>query len=139
MTVFDLLAPARLQSLPRDECWQLLGTRPLGRISYCTDRGPITVPVNHVLVDGDVYFRTSSVSDLGRQLLEEPHVCFEVDDIDEFFRFGWSVLIQGRANVVRAADYPPFSEFPDPWAGGIRTMLIRIRGDIVSGRRVMPS
>jgi nitroimidazol reductase NimA-like FMN-containing flavoprotein (pyridoxamine 5'-phosphate oxidase superfamily) len=115
---------------------ELLASRPLGRISYGTHSGPVTLPVNHVVIEGDVYFRTAADSDLGRTLTTQPRVCYEVDDFDEFFRFGWSVLVRGRATVV-GPDYPLSGDLPAPWAAGERSELIRIHSEAVSGRRVM--
>lgn len=137
MTIEDIWAPGRLESIGADECLGLLASRPLGRISYGSHSGPVTLPVNHVIVDGDVHFRTSETSDLGRHLMTEPHVCYEVDDFDEFFRFGWSVLVRGRATVVGAAESPLSGDLPMPWAAGERTALIRVHSESVSGRRVL--
>ena len=62
-------------------------------------------------------------------------VAFEVDDLDEDGRSGWSVVIHGRASRL------PWSEQQldlagSPWATGPRRQLIRIRPRRVIGRRI---
>ncbi len=137
MSVHEQWFPGRLRDVPPTECLELAASRSVGRISYCTESGPVTVPVNHVLVEGDILLRTSPHSDLGQHLLAEPRVCYEVDDFDEFNQSGWSVLIQGEATIIDPDELPAGAERPAPWAEGARTLHIRIRGDNVSGRRVM--
>lgn len=131
--------PGLLRDIPLPECRELVASRRVGRISYCSPSGPVTVPVNHVLVDGEVVLRTSPHSELGQCLIEEPAVCYQVDDFDEFHESGWSVLIQGLATIIQPSDLPPTAERPAPWVEGIRTLHIRIREDRLTGRRVLAS
>ena len=84
MSVHEQWLPGHLRDIPPRECLELVATRPIGRVSYCSQAGPVTVPVNHVLVDRDILLRTSPHSDLGQHLLGEPRVCYQVDDFDEF-------------------------------------------------------
>jgi uncharacterized protein len=131
--------PGSLRDIPLPECLELVASRPVGRISYCSAHGPVTVPVNHVSIDRDILLRTSPHSDLGQHLLEEPRVCYQVDDFDEFNQSGWSVLIQGLATIIQPSDLPTTAEHPAPWVEGARTLHIRIRGDTIAGRRVLAS
>jgi hypothetical protein len=139
MSVDERWFPGRLRDIPLPECLELVASRPVGRISYCSVSGPGTVPVNHVLIDGDILLRTSPHSELGQHLIEKPRVCNQVDDFDEFTQSGWSVLIQGLATIIQPSELPPTAEHPAPWVEGSRTLHIRIRGDRVTGRRVMAS
>jgi hypothetical protein len=139
MNVHEQWFPGRLRDLDLPECLELVASRPVGRISYCTATGPVTVPINHVLVGRDVLLRTSPNSEVGQNLLAEPLVCYQVDDFDEFNQSGWSVLIQGRATIIQPHELPPGAERPAPWVEGARALHIRIRGDSITGRRAMGS
>ena len=129
--------PGHLEHLSTEESLTLAASRPIGRISYCTDLGPVTIPVNHRVIDGDIYLLTSPASGWLRPLSQGSQVCFEVDDIDEFFHYGWSVLIHGPVCAPELGAFPADKELPKPWAGGERTFLIKIRTERVTGRRVM--
>jgi len=131
--------PGKLEHLSTEESLELAASRPIGRIGFCTEDGPVTIPVNHRVVDGHVYVFTSPQSSWLRPLAQSSLACFEVDDIDEFFHYGWSVLIQGRASVPEPAGFPVEHNLPQPWAGGDRTLLIKIRTERVTGRRVLGS
>ena len=41
-----------LRELSRDECLELLATKTVGRVAYCTPDGPEVLPLNYV-VEGD--------------------------------------------------------------------------------------
>ena len=117
-------------------CRELMGTRSVGRLAYIARRGvPDVVPVNYVLFDGDVLIRSGPGPKLQAAERQEP-VAFEVDDLDEDGRSGWSVVVHGRASR------PPWSELEHldlvgaPWATGPRRQLIRITPRRLTGRRI---
>jgi hypothetical protein len=64
-------------------------------------------------------------------------LAFEVDEVDEQARGGWSVLVVGAASEL---DEPTrqLCAAMDPWAGGDRTHLVRITTELISGRRLLP-
>ena len=139
MTYNELQFPSGVRELTTDECCELAASRPVGRISYCSESGPVTLPLNHVVVGQDILIRTSPDSDLGRQLIQNPRVCFEVDDFDEYYQSGWSVLIQGQATVVEPQSAAGDSDAPNPWLEGDKTLHVLVRSDLVTGRRVVGS
>jgi uncharacterized protein len=123
--------------LDRAECLEMLGSAPVGRLAFCTIDGPVVHPVNYVMHDGDVVFRTAPHSLAAQQVNGEP-VAFEVDRLDDLSESGWSVLVQGRATYV---DFPadlPRDARPEPWADGIRSLFVRITPRSITGRRVGP-
>lgn len=63
---------------------------------------------------------------------------FEIDEIDEPAREGWSVLIQGPAHHVEseAEREPLIRAGVEPWPGGDRELFVRIVPDRVTGRRI---
>ena len=69
-----------VEVLTREECLELLATRPVGRVGVMTELHPVIFPVNYVL-DGDaIVFRTGGGPAL-EHAADQP-VAFEVDDID---------------------------------------------------------
>lgn len=128
----------RLVELAPDECQELLEAVDVARVAWCTSEGPVVLPVNFVARDGTIWIRTSPYTRLGREVQGEL-VAVQVDEADEYTRSGWSVLAQGRAEVLSApeAKADPGWSVPEPWAGGPRTLVIRIEVERLSGRRLM--
>ena len=128
----------RFRELATAECLMLLQSKRVGRIAWCGDRGPQALPVNYVVDNGRILFRTSPYSVIAKLAVEQ-QVAFEVDDIDEFVETGWSVLVVGTARAVdEPGDIPrSLEDRPAPWAPGERNLYIRIQPETVSGRRVV--
>lgn len=127
-------APA---ALDLEECRRLLGTHGVGRVAVATAQGPAIVPVNYSVVDGDVVFRAEPHSTPARAAGRR--VAFEVDRIDEAFSRGWSVLLQGTARAVtHPEELYRLTEWThsEPWAGGRRTLWLRLHAAGVTGRRI---
>ena len=126
----------RLIELSPSECAELLTTRPVGRVAYGDADGPVVLTMNYVLDSGDILFRTAPHSVLARALESGP-VAFQVDEFDEYTESGWSVLVRGRA-AATYEDPPRHEDRPNTWAGGARTLFVRISTDTVTGRRLLP-
>src|SRR3954469_14084185 len=94
----------QLVVLTEQECLRLLATRTFGRLAFVYRPGvPLILPVNYTLDDEAVVLRSGQGPKL--QAAERgDRVSFEVDDIDEATRQGWSVVVTGRARRVRGAD-----------------------------------
>ena len=132
----DLADHAGLESLPLEVCLRLLESVPVGRVSFCTDGEVVTLPVNHVVDGQNVVFRTDRGSKLSAADRRD-HVAFEADDYDPRTRTGWSVLVKGRAEVVREdAEIQRLSRLGlYPWVIAVdRPFWIRIRPTSVTGR-----
>ena len=127
-----------LEVLARNECLRLLRGSLVGRV-IVTDRAlPAAFPVNFALLDDDVVFRTTPGSKL-EAASARAVVAFEVDDLDPVGQSGWSVLVQGLAGPVAGpVDLARAQALPlHPWAPGQRLEFVRIRSEIVSGRRLL--
>jgi nitroimidazol reductase NimA-like FMN-containing flavoprotein (pyridoxamine 5'-phosphate oxidase superfamily) len=130
---------AGLEILDAVECRRLLGSVPIGRVVF-TDRAmPAAQPVNFVVHEGAVVFRTGNGSKVAAAS-RDTVVAFEVDEFDREYRRGWSVVVVGRAQEVtdpalrgRLADLPL-----RPWAPGVRDHVIRIPIEVIYGRRIAP-
>ena len=119
--------------LTEDECWQRIREAPYGRIAS-TAGGEIDIfPVNHVVDEGTIVFRTSP----GTKLLEltiRDSVAFEVDGYTDTDAF--SVVVKGRAREfdhereVAAAEQLGVT----PWAPEEKDRWVRIIAREVHGR-----
>ena len=127
---------AGLEALPPEVCLRLLESVPVGRVSLCTGGEVIILPVNHVVDGQDVVFRTDRGSKLSAANRRD-HVAFEADDYDPRTRTGWSVLVKGRAEVIREdAQIQRLSHLGlYPWVTAAdRPYWIRIHPTSVTGR-----
>jgi uncharacterized protein len=132
---------ARVEALSVKECVRLLTDKPVGRVAFWGPDGPQVLPVNHAVVDGDVVFRVAAHSEMA-QALNGSAVAFEVDDIDDITQSGWSVLVVGSSEYVEDPDTMTERSgrrLPDPWAPGLRTLVVRVVTHRVSGRRIHPA
>ncbi len=125
-----------MEVLGPHECWALLDAVPVGRLAVLVDGAPEIYPINHVVDDGTVVFRTDAGSKL-RGLATSSRVCFEVDGTDPFTRAGWSVVVKGRAVELHTAeDVRHAATLPlDHWAFGEKSRWVRIEPVEVTGRR----
>jgi nitroimidazol reductase NimA-like FMN-containing flavoprotein (pyridoxamine 5'-phosphate oxidase superfamily) len=128
----------KVLEMPTDECWELLDARMVGRLAWQEDAGPAIVPVNYVVGDGYVYFRTKPESSIGRNAIRE-QISFQVDDVDDFNQSGWSVLVRGRAEEAPHEECPEGWDAPSNWPEQDRPLLIRIVPAEVTGRRLLSS
>jgi nitroimidazol reductase NimA-like FMN-containing flavoprotein (pyridoxamine 5'-phosphate oxidase superfamily) len=126
----------QLDVLSREESELYLARGGVGRFVFLARQGPVALPVNFRYLDGDVLFRTRPNGALAAAA--GTTVSLEVDQIDEPMSEGWSVLVTGRARLVddpaeleRAADLGI-----EPWPGGRREALMRIKAEAISGRRI---
>jgi uncharacterized protein len=123
--------------LDRAECMQLLATQSVGRVAYATDAGARILPVNYVLGADCVIFRTVPDGEIFRYALNST-CAFEIDETNEFFESGWSVVAVGRLQLATEDDFAQmrYGRLPEPWAGN-RWMFVRLPCEHVSGRRVI--
>lgn len=119
------------------ECRDRIAGGGVGRIAMCAADGPQIFPVNFVLVDDAIVFRTAPYTRLAT-LVDGRSVVFEVDDLDTERRSGWSVEVRGTASVVQDGDEVMRLRRtgPEPWATGQRRMFVRVPLGTVTGRHV---
>lgn len=128
-----------LEILERDECLELLASRPIARLGLSMQALPVVLPVNFVVSGDRIMIRTSAGSKLDAAM-ERAVVAVEVDDIDPIGHAGWSVLVRGTSWVVddpeeieRASHLPV-----RPWANDGADRWIAVSIDMISGRRARP-
>ena len=130
----------RLHELEPAECRELLGGRQVGRLAFSTPAGPRVYPVNYVLRDDDLVFRTLPYGEVAGNVVDA-QVAFSVDDLDDGMRTGWHVLAVGTCRRVDdPAEVRVIREEspPAPWVDGQRTLYFRLAWDELTGRRVQP-
>ena len=139
------MADRVIEELDEDQCRELIAPGGIGRIGYAGRFGPVVLPVNYVLRDGAVLFRTAEHGPLDEDLRTgitgaDYQVAFEIDSIDLASRRGWSVLIQGPAHHVTDTSQDAVRDAAvEPWAPGDRELFVRIVPSRITGRRVGPA
>ncbi|WP_020576615.1 pyridoxamine 5'-phosphate oxidase family protein [Actinopolymorpha alba] len=128
-----------LEVLQPTECLRLLSEAPIGRIVFTDQALPAVQPVNFVLDGDSVVIRTAVGSKLAAAA-RNSIVAFEVDDIDLKYQRGWSVTVVGHAEMVTdTSEIDRLSTLPlRPWAPGERNHFVRIRMELIHGRRICP-
>jgi nitroimidazol reductase NimA-like FMN-containing flavoprotein (pyridoxamine 5'-phosphate oxidase superfamily) len=130
-----------LTTLSAEECYRLLGTRQIGRLGVIAEHYPLIFPVTYAMDGYVVVFR--SRPGLKLDSLEHANVTFQVDEIDERTRSGWSVMVRGQAEQV-GDDHSHLivSRTHDtgvqPWAPGDDFRWVRLISHGVTGRRIVP-
>jgi len=124
----------RTRTLTPDQCTALLEAVPVGRLGVVVGGRPEIYPVNHVLHEGGILFRTGSGTKLDSAIGQV--VAFEVDGYDTLTQTAWSVLVTGVAEEVsRFHELLDLMRLPVfPWEPGAKPHLIRIRPETITGR-----
>lgn len=124
-----------LIELDRAECLRLLGKGVIGRVIFTRHALPTAHPVNYLLDDEEIVFRTGEGGALA-VATRNAVIGFQVDDIDYRSRTGWSVVGVGRAyeitDPVRLADLA--NRTPEPWAPGRTGHVIAMPLQQLTGR-----
>ncbi|MGB6578269.1 MAG: pyridoxamine 5'-phosphate oxidase family protein [Streptosporangiaceae bacterium] len=139
------MADRTIEELDEAESLRLISAGGIGRIAYQSRFGPAVLPVNYQWHNGAVVFRTTRHSALDEDLQTgitggDYEVAFEIDEIDEIGRQGWSVLLQGPAHHVDSEAERESAEQAgvEPWPAGERELFVRIVPHRVTGRRIKP-
>ena len=129
---------AGLEILGAPQCLVLIGRVQVGRVAVTIDEGPVIFPVNFIVLDGSVVFRTDEGTKLDAAV-RNVKVAFEADAVHSTFEIGWSVVILGTAEEVHdpAEVERAIQMRLRSWAPGIRSHVVRITATSVSGRRIV--
>ena len=87
-------ARPRFRSLSHEECIAILARNHVGRIAYAHENHVDIQPLHYVYHDGWLYGRTSHGTKLGVTGTTWWPVAFEVDEVEEIFRWR-SVVVHG--------------------------------------------
>ncbi|GAA2109110.1 pyridoxamine 5'-phosphate oxidase family protein [Microlunatus panaciterrae] len=124
--------------LSTERCLELLQTHTVGRVAWQAGDGPQILPVTYAYYGGCIVFRTSPYGLLS-ELSRPSDVAFEVDELDQDARTGWSIMARGRAqSVAEPVELVRLWSVDGlvPWASGLRNLFIQIIPRRISGRIV---
>lgn len=120
--------------LDEREAWNLLSSIPLGRLVTYFGAQLEIFPVNYVVQNGTVLFRTAEGTKLFTTVMNEK-VLFEADDhtADE----GWSVIVRGTARMLNSAEEIREAEQAGlmPWVPTEKLRFVRVTATEISARR----
>jgi nitroimidazol reductase NimA-like FMN-containing flavoprotein (pyridoxamine 5'-phosphate oxidase superfamily) len=121
--------------LSRSACFDLLRGQTVGRLAVVDHGRPEIFPLNYVVDDEWIVFRTAAGTKLDAAVVA-PDVAFEVDGLDEAAGEAWSVVVKGPASeiegmyeLVDALALPLF-----PWHAAPKHRFVRIEPREVTGR-----
>jgi nitroimidazol reductase NimA-like FMN-containing flavoprotein (pyridoxamine 5'-phosphate oxidase superfamily) len=120
--------------LSETDCWNLVSSRALGRLVTSVDGQPEIFPVNFVVQQRTILFRTAEGTKLVSTAINN-NVLFEVDDHNVVD--GWSVIVKGVARTLRTDEEIDEAERAQllPWTATVKQHFVRIRPVSVTGRR----
>ncbi len=127
---------AGTEVLNDEECWTFLDSTSVGRLAIAIAGKPDIFPINFVIDDHCLTFRTGAGTKFAASALLHD-VAFEIDGYEPLKRTAWSVVVKGRAHEVErmdevfaAEDLPLFS-----WAAHPKPNFVRITPAEITGRR----
>lgn len=123
-----------IEILKEDEALELMGNQQLGRLVVRIKDDFDIYPLNYVVNEGKIYFRTAEGSKLFTVSINE-RVLFEADDHTE--DKAWSVIVKGRARILQKTDeIQQADELPlKPWLPTLKYNYVEITPEEISGRR----
>ncbi|QCQ93978.1 pyridoxamine 5'-phosphate oxidase family protein [Rhodococcus sp. SGAir0479] len=128
----DRTAP--VTELTEQEAMDLLATESLGRLVVVAGDRPDIYPVNYVVHDGRLFFRTAEGDKL-TELTLRPLTTFQVDHADA--TAAWSVVVRGLARTLVRFDEINAAEELDlrSWVPTEKFTFVEIRPTQIHGRR----
>ncbi|MFN6546262.1 pyridoxamine 5'-phosphate oxidase family protein [Mycolicibacterium nivoides] len=120
--------------LSERESWELLGSVSLGRLVTAVDDEAHVFPVNFVVQNRTILFRTAAGTKLISAAINN-QVVFEADD--HTAAEGWSVIVRGVARTLRTDEELDEAEQAQllPWTATSKTHYVRVSPVRVTGRR----
>jgi len=128
---------AHLVEISSFDAWQLLAGADVARIAWHGPSGVSIVPVNCVLVDGALWFRTTPSASIARAG-DGQEVAAEVDHLDPVARTAWSVVVRSVVELVDPQAAPDAVGELAIWPAGARSLYVRLEPTSVTGRRLQP-
>lgn len=118
------------------DAWHLLTSVDVVRVAWNGPDGVNVVPVNCVVADGALWFRTTPYSAIARAG-EGTEVTVEADHLDAAARTGWSVVLRAAVELVDPQAAPdPVGELCI-WPEGTRNVYVRLEPTTVTGRTLV--
>lgn len=132
----DIEVSGAIEKLSREQCLALLSEAEVGRLAVAAAGDIDIFPLNFVVDDRSVLFRTAEGTKLVEVVLAG-RVAFEIDGYEPERGRAWSVVLKGEAHMLdkwddiyAAQDTPLF-----PWNHSPKERFVRITPYQISGRR----
>ena len=125
-----------IQNLSDEESLELLATKTFGRLVVRRNDDMDLFPLNYLVHEGEIYFRTAEGSKLFSLTLNND-VLFEADNVDADSQEAWSVVVKGTARTlssnaeIEAADQLPLK----PWLPTLKYNYVVVSPNEISGRK----
>lgn len=125
-----------IQNLSDEESLELLATKTFGRLVVRRKDDMDLFPLNYLVHEGEIYFRTAEGSKLFSLTLNND-VLFEADNVDGDSQEAWSVVAKGTARTlssnaeIEAADQLPLK----PWLPTLKYNYVVVSPNEISGRK----
>ena len=125
-----------IQNLSGEESLELLATKTFGRLVVRRKDDMDLFPLNYLVHEGEIYFRTAEGSKLFSLTLNND-VLFEADNVDGDSQEAWSVVVKGTARTltsnaeIEAADQLPLK----PWLPTLKYNYVVVTPADISGRK----
>lgn len=127
----ESLAP--VTELTLEACWDLLRRHQFGRLALTVGDEPEIFPLNYVVQDDTLVFRTAQGTKLAGITVNDI-VALEIDGFDQ--QTGWSVVVKGQAHPAEwGADFDSAAHAGlRTWIATRKQVLVRIVPNRVTGR-----
>jgi hypothetical protein len=129
-----------ISTVPSDVALTLLTGATVGQVAFIGAGGrQELMPVNFVVIDREIYFRTSSSGPLSALADGRDNVAFGVHGVDSGSGRGWNVTVRGESEHVdetESIEFANASGLGAPWAGADRRLVVKIVIREIDGRRV---
>lgn len=125
-----------IEVLSDGESLELLSTKTFGRLVVRRKDDMDLFPLNYLVHEGNILFRTAEGSKLFSLTLNDD-VLFEADEVDSDGSAAWSVIVKGHARAltsneeIREADELPLK----PWLPTLKYNYVVVTPDSISGRK----
>ncbi len=126
----DVALSGHFLDIDEADCRRLLRERGVGRVSWRSGTETLVLPVCYVVDRDRIVIRTRPGTVIA-DLAQGADVSFQIDEIDPETATGWSVLVQGRAEL-ETGDVA----LPRPWVPGPNPIVISIAATRATGRIV---
>ena len=125
-----------IQNLSGEESLELLAAKTFGRLVVRRKDDMDLFPLNYLVHEGEIYFRTAEGSKLFSLTLNND-VLFEADNVEGDSQEAWSVVVKGTARTltsnaeIEAADQLPLK----PWLPTLKYNYVVVSPNEISGRK----
>ncbi|GAB97951.1 nitroimidazol reductase NimA-like FMN-containing flavoprotein (pyridoxamine 5'-phosphate oxidase superfamily) [Kineosphaera limosa] len=123
-----------VETLSQEEVWAFLGSQQLARLAFAIAGEPEIVPINYVVSDERIYFRTAEGSKL-LGLTINARVALETDRVGD--GVATSVIVHGTARELQTIDELEWAEALPlrTWVPTRKVHFVEITPDELTGRR----